>query len=269
MDHFRVDFSQDGHVGEIVLNQPQTMNLLSIKWSQELGRIIDQLHQDPKVRVILIWAEGKIFTAGINLNELKRSPEEGSFAMKSASFVKSLKSFQEPFTKLYKSPKPVVIAIHGKCIGGGVDLITACDIRLCTADASFSVKETQVGMVADIGTIPRLTRIVGKGIYSEMVFTGEPLGADRALASGLVNMVYKTKEELLVGARDICTKIAQNSPLAVQGVKKVLLFAEEHTFDDTLDYVSIWNAAFIDSEDLREALVAFMQKRKPVFINKL
>jgi len=272
LQHFRVEFSNKGHVGEIILNQPNTMNLLSIPWALQLSEILDKLLENDIVRVILIWAEGKLFTAGINLKELTftvNSFPEGSVAVKSAHFLKTVKEFQEPFTKLHKSKKPVVVAVHGKCIGGGVDLISACDIRFCTADATFSVKETQIGLVADLGTIPRLTRIVGKGIYSEMIFTGEPLNSDRALSSGLVNMVYKNKEELLAGAREMCNKIANNSPLVVQGAKKVLQFAEEHSFDDTLDYVGVWNAAFLESEDLHESLLSFMQKRKPVFVNKL
>lgn len=173
-----------------------------------------------------------------------------------------------------------VAFLQSECIGGGVDLITACDIRLCTKDASFSVKETQIAMVADLGTIPRITRIVSKGVYKEMVnlwfflliaqiYTGEPINAQRAHHFGLVNEVYEDKEALLQAARTLCSKIAANSPLAVQGAKHILQYAEDHTMSDTLDYIGLWNTSFLESEDLMESVVAFMQKRRPVYRNKL
>jgi enoyl-CoA hydratase len=267
-----LQYSQDGHIAEIILNRPQKMNMISLKWGITLSKIVDEVVANQEVRVILIWSEGKLFTAGLDLSEftsIAGDQTKESTAAASARFLRTVTAFQEPFIKLHRSLKPVIVAVHGKCIGGGVDLITACDIRLCTVDATFSVKETQIGMVADLGTIPRLIRIVGKGVYSEMVFTGEPLSAERALSFGLVNSIYPNKETLLQGARELCRKIADNSPLAVQGAKKVLLYAEDHTFDDTLDYVGVWNAAFINSEDLKEAVMSFIQKRKPSFKNKL
>jgi len=265
-----LDYQKDEQIAEIVLDRPEKLNMISLDWGRALSKIIDEVIANEKVRVILIWAEGKMFTAGLDLNTFGpiKGPSE-SVVAGAAKFMKILTSFQEPFIKLHQSLKPVVVAVHGKCIGGGVDLITACDIRLCTADASFSVKETQMAMVADLGTIPRLVRIVGKGTYSEMVFTGEPFSATRALSTGLVNEVFPTKEALLAGARGLCSKIADNSPLAVQGAKKVLLYAEEHTFADTLDYLRVWNSVFIESDDLKEAVLSFLQKRRPQFKNKL
>uniref|UniRef100_A0A6B2LEE9 Enoyl-CoA hydratase n=1 Tax=Arcella intermedia TaxID=1963864 RepID=A0A6B2LEE9_9EUKA len=243
---------------------------MSRAWASELEAIVRRLTEDDKVRAILVWAEGRMFTAGIDIKDLDMgNAEDMSAAEKSSTFLKTLRKFQAPLTLINKSKKPVIAAVHGNCIGGGVDLITACDIRVCTADATFSVKETKVAIVADLGTIPRITRIIGKGIYSEMVYTGEAIDADRALACGLVNKVYKTKEDLLAGARQLASKIAQNSPLVVQGAKTVIQFAEEHSYDDTLDYVALWNAAFLDSQDLKEAMMAFFQKRTPVFKNKL
>jgi len=268
--YFRLDYSKDGQIAEIVLDRGSKLNTLSLAWADALSRLVDEVIANDKVRVILIWAEGRMFTAGLDLNSGSIiEPNPSSHAVTAAKFMRKLAAFQEPLTKLHQSLKPVVVAVHGKCIGGGVDLITACDVRLCTEDASFSVKETQMGMVADIGTIPRLVRIVGKGTYSEMVFTGEPLPSSRALSTGLVNAVFPTKEALLAGARELCGKIADNSPLAVQGAKKILLYAEEHTFADTLDFLRVWNAAFIESDDLKEAFKSFLQKRKPLFKNKL
>lgn len=269
MKYFTIQY--DHHVAEVILSNPQKYNMLSPAWAMELEEILHILEQNDNVRVVLFWAEGKLFTAGLDLAEFAKlvPKKNASPAVKNLEFFSTLKAFQRPFTKLEKFKKPVVVAIHNKCIGGGVDFITACDIRMCTSDASFSIKETQIGMVADLGTIPRIVRIVGKGIYNEMVFTGEPLEASRALQTGFVNSVFEDKEKLLEGARKLCTTIAANSPLAVQGTKHVLRYAEEHSFDDTLAYIGLWNSAFIESEDLKEAATAFFQKRKPVFVNKL
>ena len=153
----------------------------------------------------------------------------------------------------------------GHCIGGGVDLTTACDIRLCTKDATFAIHETKIAIVADVGTLQRITGIVGKGMAREMAYTGKRLTADRALRCGFVNEVYEDKEQLLEGAREMAAEIAANSPLAVQGTKAVLQYSEEHTTQEGLEYVAQWNTSFLQSEDLKEAINAFMEKRKPEF----
>eukprot|EP01125_Pyxidicula_operculata_P015555 TRINITY_DN5293_c0_g1_i1.p1 TRINITY_DN5293_c0_g1~~TRINITY_DN5293_c0_g1_i1.p1 ORF type:complete len:274 (+),score=45.02 TRINITY_DN5293_c0_g1_i1:28-849(+) len=267
---FRVD--KHDHIAEVVMNRPQKFNMIGLSWADELASIMTELEKSDDVRVVLIWSEGKMFTAGLDLKEfaaIGSGGVDGSKAVKSLHFYSTLKRFQLPFKLIEKCKKPVVAAVHGKCIGGGVDLITACDIRLATEDATFSVKETQIGMVADLGTIPRITRIVGRGVYNEMVFTGEEFPAKRALNFGFVNQLFEDKNKLLEGARELCSKIAKNSPLAVQGAKRVLQFAEEHTTSDTLDHIGLWNSAFLESEDLMEAVAAFMQKRSPIFINKL
>jgi len=154
---------------------------------------------------------------------------------------------------------------HGACIGAGMDLITACDIRVASADAKFSVRETKIAMVADVGTLQRLPRVIGDGPARELIFTGRDIDAARALAIGLLNDVLPDPDAVHAHARQLAHEIAANSPLAVQGAKQVLGFACRREVDAALDYVALWNSAFLHSEDLTEAMTAFMQRRPPNF----
>lgn len=161
------------------------------------------------------------------------------------------------------------MAVHGKCIGGGVDLMTAADIRLASKDATFTIAETKLAIVADLGTLQRLTRIVGRGHARELAFTASYISAERAAAINLVNHVYEDKEKLLVAARKMANEIADHSPLVVQGTKKMLAYSEDHTEAESLDHVALWNTSFLKSADLTEAVKAFLERRKPVFTCKL
>ena len=159
----------------------------------------------------------------------------------------------------------MIAAVHGWCIGGGVDLIAACDIRLASAEAQFSVRETKVAIVADVGSLQRLPAIIGKGHVAELAFTGKDITAARAEAIGLVNHVSADADAVLADARAMAAEIAANSPLAVQGTKAVLAACEDRTVAEGLDYVATWNAAFLASDDLAEAMAAFMEKRPATF----
>jgi enoyl-CoA hydratase len=163
-------------------------------------------------------------------------------------------------------PKPVIAAVHGYCIGGAMDLVTACDLRLASADAIFSVRETRMAMVADLGTLQRLPRIVGAGHAAELALTGRDVGADRAQAIGLVNGVFPDAEAVQAGARELAGEIAALSPLAVQGTKAVLAANDGRTVGQGLDYVATWNAGMLGSNDLTEAVTAFLEKRPPRFL---
>jgi enoyl-CoA hydratase len=172
---------------------------------------------------------------------------------------------QASVTSVAQCPKPVIAAIHGYCIGGGVDVAAACDIRVASADAVFSVRETKVAIVADLGSLQRLPRIIGKGHLAELAFTGKDITAARAQEIGLVNDVAPDAGAALAAARQLATEIAANSPLAVQGTKAVLTACEDKSVADGLDYVATWNAGFLSSDDLVEAMTAFMEKRPPEF----
>jgi enoyl-CoA hydratase len=160
---------------------------------------------------------------------------------------------------------PVVAAVHGYCLGGGVDLVTACDIRLAAEGAVFSVRETRMAMVADVGTLQRLPRLVAPGHVAELVYTGRDIDAARACAIGLVNAVHPDVDALHAAARALADEIAANSPLAVRGAKAVLRAGEGHSVGQGLDHVALWNSAFMESDDLGEAVSAFLEKRPPNF----
>lgn len=180
-----------------------------------------------------------------------------------------IRRWQNSFSRLQKTTKPVIVAIHGKCIGGGVDLITAADIRLASKDASFSIAETKLAIVADLGTLQRITRIVGRGHSRELAFTSGFISAERAAQIGLVNHVYEDKEKLLAAARKMAQDIADFSPLVVQATKKVLQYSENHTEEEGLEHTALWNTSFIKSADLAEAVSSFVNRRKPNFNCKL
>jgi enoyl-CoA hydratase len=262
-----------GHVAEVVLNTPDRLNAMSIKFFHEIKAAFEQLDLDLDVRAVVIWAEGRLFTAGLDLKEAASGILGGnagngggrSMGARNYAFYRTIKELQDCFTAIAQCRKPVIAAIHSKCIGGGVDLITACDIRLCSADASFSIYETKIAIVADVGTLQRITPIVGKGMAREMALTGRFIPADRALACGLVNEVHADKNALLAGARAMADEIAANSPLAVQGVKAVLDYSDEHSTAEGLEYVAQWNSSFVQTNDVTEAVSAFIEKRPPVF----
>jgi enoyl-CoA hydratase len=165
-------------------------------------------------------------------------------------------------------PKPVIAAVHGYCIGGGVDLISACDVRLAAADARFSVRETKIAIVADLGTLQRLPRVIPKGHAYELALTGKDIDAERARHIGLVNEVLADHDALVASASEMAAEIAANSPLVVEGVKAVMRASEEMSIDQGLDYVGVWNAAFLRSNDLTEAITAFFEKRPPQFTGR-
>ena len=162
-------------------------------------------------------------------------------------------------------PKPTIAAIHYWCIGGGIDLTTACDIRLCSVDSVFSVRETKIAIVADVGTLQRLPGIIGRGHVNELVFTGKDIDAARAKEIHFVNEVYPDKAATVAAAQEMAREIAANSPLAVQGVKDVLRYCEGKSVEDGLRYVAAWNSAFVQSDDLTEAMQAFMERREPQY----
>jgi enoyl-CoA hydratase len=262
-----------GHVAEVVLNTPDRLNAMSIKFFHEIKAAFEQIDLDADIRSVVIWAEGRMFTAGLDLKEAATGVLGGaggngsgrSLATRNYQFYRTIRELQDCFTAIADCRKPVIAAIHEKCIGGGVDLVTACDIRLCSADASFSIYETKIAIVADVGTLQRITPIVGKGMAREMAMTGRFIKADRALACGLVNEVHADKDTLLAAARAMADEIAANSPMAVQGVKAVLNYSDEHSVDEGLEYVAQWNSSFVQSNDVTEAMTAFLEKRPPVF----
>lgn len=266
MNHGRIEVERRRSVGLLWLNRPEKRNALSADMWTDLPAAVSELADDSGVRVVVVGGKGPAFTVGIDLELLvSLGPVGDSEAGRRLALLSQIKELQKTFTALADCPKPVVAAVHGYCLGAGVDLITACDIRLASADAIFGVRETRMGLVADVGTMQRLPRVIAPGHVAELVYTGGDIDAARAMAIGLVNHVFPDREALLAGALEMAEAIAANSPLAVQGAKAVLRAGEGRSVTEGLDYVAVWNAAFLLSDDLSEAMAAFSEKRPPEF----
>lgn len=261
-----------GAVAEVVLMGPGKGNAMGPDFWREMPQAVRQLDEDESVRVLLVRGDGAHFTYGLDVPAM--SQELGPFlfgddnAQERTRLLSLIGRMQEATEGLARCRKPVIAAIHGWCIGGGVNLAAACDIRLCSQEARFSLREVKLAIVADIGALQRLPRIIGEGYTRELAYTGADVSAARALAMGLVNEVFPSPEALLTAAREMAQRIAENPPLVVQGCKQVLEFCADKSVADGLRFVSVWNSAFLRSQDLSEAFAAFLEKRPPRFQGK-
>lgn len=263
------DVRREGHTAEVTLIGPSKGNAMGPDFWRELPLVFRALDADPEVRAIVLAGSGKHFSYGLDLNAML--PEWAEFLAGDAQagprtrFLDQVRRMQEAITSVAACRTPVIAAVSGWCIGGGVDLIAGVDIRLASEDAQFSVREVKLAIVADMGSLQRLGGIVGEGHLRELALTGKDIGAARAERIGLVNDVYADRDALLAAARELAAELAANPPLVVQGIKDVLSMGTEQQVDAGLRYVSAWNAAFLPSKDLGEAVQAFLEKRPPRF----
>ena len=253
----------------VFLNRPEKKNAMNAPAWTELIPIMQDLDDDDQIRAIIIAGKGSMFSAGIDLMgmipelpELVDKEQKGGTKQK---LYKKILRMQDGLSCIEECRKPVIAAVHGKCIGAGLDLITACDIRLCTDDAEFSLREAAVGIAADMGSLQRLSNICGQGITREMAFTAKNITARRAKEAHLVNETYPGQEELMKAAEQLAMEIAGNSPVAIKGTKIVLNQLLASQVKENLVYNAILSAAIIPNNDLFEAVTAFSQKRKPNF----
>ncbi|MCZ4291438.1 crotonase/enoyl-CoA hydratase family protein [Hoeflea alexandrii] len=256
------------HIAHIRFNRPDKANSMTMEFWKELPEAVDRISNDAQARVIVISSEGKHFTAGMDISVFMSGSLDGDRAnahVSAEAFRYKIKALQETFNALERARQPVLAAIQGGAIGAGVDLATACDCRYASADAFFAVQETAIGMTADVGTFPRLVKLIPEGWARQMAYTAERLPAAKALQIGLVNEVFDSHEELLDGVMAIARKIAEHSPLAVAGCKAMANYSRDHSTADALDYISVWNAAMLRPDDIREAYIAKGEKRPPVF----
>jgi enoyl-CoA hydratase len=256
------------HIAHIRFNRPDKANSMTPEFWKELPEAVDRISNDAEARVIVISSEGKHFTAGMDISVFMSGSLDGDSTnahVSAEAFRYKIKALQETFSALERARQPVLAAIQGGAIGAGVDLATACDCRYASADAFFAVQETAIGMTADVGTFPRLVKLIPEGWARQMAYTAERLPAAKALQIGLVNEVFDSHEELLDGVMAIARRIAAHSPLAVAGCKVMANYSRDHSTADTLDYISVWNAAMLRPDDIREAYVAKGEKRPPVF----
>ncbi len=260
----------NGPIATLWLDREEKRNALGSAFWRDLPLAAAAIAEDRSIRVLVVAAKGPHFTVGLDLKEfgggLIAETEGSSRATSSARAYDAVRALQASVTSLAELPIPVIAAVHGYCIGGGVDVITACDIRLASGDAVFSVRETKVAIVADLGTLQRLPRIVSAGHVAELAFTGKDIDAARAAAIGLVNSVHgASHEDVVAAAYVLANEIAANSPLAVKGTKAVLRANDGRTVEEGLDFVARWNAMYLQSNDLREAMTAFIERRAPIF----
>jgi Delta3,5-Delta2,4-dienoyl-CoA isomerase len=278
---------QDEHVATVWLDRPEARNAMGVDLWRDLPQAMAAVSEDSSVRAVVIAAKGPHFSVGLDLKAMGNlltggSPEsagagagagaggsDGGSAPSMAARARGARTevmrLQSSITSVAVCPKPVIAAIHGCCIGGGVDLIAACDIRLASADALFSVREAKMAIVADLGSLQRLPAIINAGHLAELAFTAKDISAERAKEIGLVNDVCGDSESVLKAAQTLAAEIAANSPIAVQGTKAVLAANEGRTVAEGLDYVATWNAGMLASDDLTEAVTAFLEKRPPKF----
>ncbi|MGH9294077.1 MAG: crotonase/enoyl-CoA hydratase family protein [Acidimicrobiales bacterium] len=269
-----VSVERDGHVATLWLDRAERRNAMNMEFFRLLPEKMAEVGSDPEVRAVVVAARGPAFSVGLDLTALsdlalqeRGGPggSDGSEASRARRTLENIRRLQDSISSVAACPKPVLAAIHGYCIGGGVDLVSACDIRVCSRDAVFSVRETRMAMVADIGSLQRLPLIMTMGHVAELAYTGKDVDSAFAERSGLVNAVYEDQAATLVGARAIADEIAANSPLAVQGAKAVLSEARRAEVEAGLRYVAAWNAGQLRSKDLSEAVSAFFERRPPSF----
>ncbi len=258
------------HIAHVKMNNPQKANAMTQTFWKEIREVMQKLDHEPEVRVVVLSGEGKHFSSGIDLSMFgsmqadRQGKDEGRFR---EHFRRHVLELQSSFTAIEKCAKPVIAAIHGACVGGAIDMISACDMRYCSEDAYFCVKEIDLGIVADVGTLQRLPKIIADGVARELAFTARRMSAQEAEQVHLVNRCYPNQEEMMEAVQQIAASIAAKSPLATRGTKEILNYTRDHSVEDGLNYVATWNAAMIFSNDVMEAMQASMQKRDPEFSN--
>jgi enoyl-CoA hydratase len=263
-----VKYHREGHLGFITLNRPDKRNAMNWALWLALEGAVLQVEADPEARVVILKGEGKSFCAGLDLgpeNELLQAIGATPSATQKLGFYRLVRRGQDIFTRLERLTRPTIAAIHGHCLGAGLELVLCCDMRFCSADTLFALPEPTLAIITDAGGLQRLPRVVGRGHAREIAFRGHRFGADRALAINLVNEVYPDKERLDSGALSIAAEIAANPPLAVQGAKEVLLYNEEADLQESLEYTAARSSMILPSEDLYEAIGAYAEKRKGNF----
>jgi enoyl-CoA hydratase len=237
----------------------------------ELPEIIDALDRQGSARVIILCSSGKHFTAGMDLSALSSmggNPEQEP-ARQAEKLRRWILSLQDTFTKLETARMPVISAVQGACIGGGVDMVCATDMRFCTSNAYFNVKETELGITADVGTLQRIESVMPAGLARELCFSSRNMGAEEARACGFINKVYDNHNEMLEGVRALATSIARHSPMAVHGTKAMLNYSRDHSVQDSLNHMATWQSGMFKAPDVKEAMQAGAEKRTPKFDNLL
>lgn len=263
--------SIEDEVAHLQLSRPDELNTMNRAFWKELPEALHALDRDASARVVVLSSTGKHFTAGMDLSVFSGpgiGNDKGSeIGRQREQLRRTVLEFQETFNAIEKIRMPVIAAIQGGCIGGGVDMISACDMRYCTEDAFFCIAEINIGMTADVGTLQRLPHLIPSGMVRELAYTGRRLPAARAKEIGLVNEVYPTQEAMLAAVMATAKEIAERSPLAVHGTKVMLNYTRDHSVADALDYIAVWQTGMFQPTDMMESFAAKAEKRTPRFEN--
>ncbi|MDP6707851.1 MAG: crotonase/enoyl-CoA hydratase family protein [Alphaproteobacteria bacterium] len=260
-------YAVEGRVARVTLDRPDLANAMTPAFWQEMIDVFAAIAENPEVRAVVIDAAGKHFSAGMDLSAFEglSPPAEMAASRGREQLRRIVLEYQESFNVIERCRAPVLAAVNGACIGGGVDLVSACDIRYCTADAFFSIHETNIGMAADVGTLQRLPKLIPDGLVRELAYTGRRLAGAEARAVGLVNAVFDDKDAMLEEVLRVAETITEKSPLAVAGAKEMLNYGRDHSVADGLNYVATWSAAMLDTDDLRRGIEAQQDKRTAEF----
>ena len=280
MSHECFEVEIKDQIAHIVLSRPEKRNSMTPAFWRELPQIVEDLDAGAKARVIVISSTGPHFCAGLDISGLRDNAGGGEgparpdpAAVKreairhGASFYDNTRRLQDSLSALENCRLPVLAAIQGGCIGGGVDLTSACDMRYATEDAYFTIFEINIGITADVGTFPRLPKLIPEGIVRELAYTGRRMPAAEAKEVGLVNRVFPDQDAMLDGVFDIAREIAAKPPLAVYGCKRMINYARDHSTADGLDYIAIWNASFLQPAEMQESMMANRDKRAGEFVD--
>ncbi|MCC5857583.1 MAG: crotonase/enoyl-CoA hydratase family protein [Ectothiorhodospiraceae bacterium] len=273
MSYTCFDVTIESQIAHVVMNRPDKRNSMIREFWEELPRLIRDIDENVRARVIVISSTGPHFTGGLDVSAFadmmppRGDDEAARIARRQAGlkFYDNVKRMQDTFTCLERCRVPVLVAIQGGCIGGGVDMVTACDMRYATEDAFLTIQEINIGMTADVGTFPRIFKLMPEGIARELAYTGRRMSSREALQLGLVNRVYPDQAAMLADVMGIAREIAQRPPLAVHGCKRMANYARDHSTEDALDYIGIWNASMLQPEEVLEAMEANREKRPGKF----
>lgn len=282
-DYTSFEIALEEGIAHLQLSRPEAKNSMIPEFWSELPAAVNELSDSGEARALVISSTGRHFTAGMDLSvftqpdslfsggsdadtEMAGAPEFGRIRAETRNLALTL---QESFSCLEKARMPVLAAVQGGCVGGGVDMVSAADMRYCTADAFFCIQEINIGLTADLGTLQRLPRIIPDGLARELAYTGRRLTADEAEAAGLVNQVYPDQDAMLEGVLGIARDIAARSPLAIWGSKEMLNYTRDHSVADGLNYVATWQSGMFHPDDMAEVFAARAEGRDPAFQNLL
>ena len=264
----------DNNVANLVLSRADALNTMTRDFWVELPEVLDEINRNSEIRAVILSSSGKHFCAGMDLNAFSNGVEnipddkKPDHARVGEALYRVAKELQGYISTLEKIRAPVIAAVQGGCVGGALDLITACDIRLASKEAFFCIQEINIGMAADVGTLQRLPRIIPDSKMREMAYTGRKMLADEAKESGLVSNVYESQEDMLKAANELAEDIATKSPVAIYGLKALMNYSRDHSIDDSLDFNALWSGAMLSQKDMAEAMTAQMENRDAAF-NKM